>query len=345
MKNFRIAIVGAGVWGETHAGIYREHPNVEPVAICDKNIEKARALAEKYGIQRVFGSVEELLAYGDFEAVSIVTPDFLHADIAVKCAEAGKHMLIEKPLATTREDVFRILEAVNKHKVRAMVDLHNRFSPPFAEAKRLVDLGELGKLRSGYFRLNDIKWVATDMLSWSAQSSILWFLGSHSFDTLQWLFQDKATRVYAVSNRGVLDDLGVDTDDTFLSTIEFEHGGIAQMENGWITPNANPCVNDIKCNLTGDKGMVAIDASNHNLIQFYSDNTVTVPDIIVRNQIHGRVKGFAYESIRSFVDKLAAEEPFIVSLEDAARTSLAILAIMESAKTRMPVEIDYGPLG
>lgn len=345
MKNFRIAIVGAGVWGETHAGIYREHPNVEPVAICDKNIEKARALAEKYGIQRVFGSVEELLAYGDFEAVSIVTPDFLHADIAVKCAEAGKHMLIEKPLATTREDVFRILEAVNKHKVRAMVDLHNRFNPPFAEAKRLVDLGELGKLRSGYFRLNDIKWVATDMLSWSAQSSILWFLGSHSFDTLQWLFQDKATRVYAVSNRGVLDDLGVDTDDTFLSTIEFEHGGIAQMENGWITPNANPCVNDIKCNLTGDKGMVAIDASNHNLIQFYSDNTVTVPDIIVRNQIHGRVKGFAYESIRSFVDKLAAEEPFIVSLEDAARTSLAILAIMESAKTRMPVEIDYGPLG
>ena len=69
-----------------------------------------------------------------------------------------------------------------------------------------------------------------------------------------------------------------------------------------------------------------------------------MPDIIVRNRIHGRVKGFAYESIRSFVDKLAADEPFIVSLEDAARASLAILAIMESAKTRTPVEIDYGPL-
>lgn len=344
MKNFKIAIVGAGVWGDTHAAIYREHPNVEPVAICDKNIEKAKALAEKYGLGRVFGSVDELLAWGDFEAVSIVTPDFLHADIAVACANAGKHMLIEKPLATTREDVFRIMEAVEKNNVRAMVDLHNRFSPPFAEAKRLIELGELGNLRNGYFRLNDIKWVATDMLSWSAQSSILWFLGSHSFDTLQWLFQDRATRVYTVSNRGVLDSLGVDTDDTFLTTIEFEHGAIAQMENGWITPNANPCVNDIKCNLTGDKGMIAIDASNHNMIQFYSDNTVTVPDVIVRNQIHGRVKGFAYESIRSFVDQMAADKPFIVSLEDAARTSLAILAIMESAKTRMPVEIDYGLL-
>ena len=50
MKNFKIAIVGAGVWGDTHAAIYREHPNVEPVAICDKNIEKAKALAEKYGL-------------------------------------------------------------------------------------------------------------------------------------------------------------------------------------------------------------------------------------------------------------------------------------------------------
>lgn len=344
MKTFRIAIVGAGVWGDTHAAIYREHPMVEPVAICDKNGERARALAEKYGLAKVYADVDDMLREGGFEAVSIVTPDHLHADIAVKCAAAKKHMLIEKPLATTREDVFRIVDAVKAHGVRAMVDLHNRWSPPFAEARRLVEAGELGTLRNAYFRLNDIKWVATDMLPWAANSSILWFLGSHSFDTLQWLFQDRVKRVYTVAGRGVLDALNVHTEDVFLSTLEFEKGGIAQMENGWITPNANPCVNDIKCNLCGDKAMIAIDASNHNLIQCYSDKKVTVPDILVRNQIHGRVKGFAYESIRSFVDKLATGEPFLVSLEDAARTSLAILAIMESAKTRTPVEIDYGTL-
>lgn len=344
MKAFRIAIVGAGVWGDTHAAIYREHPMVDPVAICDKNEERARALAEKYGLKKVYTDVDDLLRDGEFEAVSIVTPDHLHADIAVKCANAKKHMLIEKPLATTREDVFRIVDAVRANGVRAMVDLHNRWSPPFAEAHRLIENGELGTLRNAYFRLNDIKWVATDMLPWASRSSILWFLGSHSFDTLQWLFHDRVKRVYTVSNRGVLDALNVPTEDVFLSTLEFENGGIAQMENGWITPNANPCVNDIKCNLCGDKAMIAIDASNHNLIQFYSDEKVMVPDIIVRNQIHGRVKGFAYESIRSFVDKLATGEPFTVSLEDAARTSLAILAIMESAKTRTPVEIDYGSL-
>ena len=66
--------------------------------------------------------------------------------------------------------------------------------------------------------------------------------------------------------------------------------------------------------------------------------------MLVKNSVFGRCTGFAYESIRSFVDKLAADEPFVVSLEDAARTSLAILAIMESAKTRMPVEVDYSGL-
>jgi predicted dehydrogenase len=142
----------------------------------------------------------------------------------------------------------------------------------------------------------------------------------------------------------VLDALNVPTEDVFLSTLEFSRGGIAQMENGWITPNGNPCVNDIKCNLSGERGMIAIDASNHNLIQLSTDEKTTVPDILVRNRIHGRVKGFAYESIRSFVDALASGEPFVVSLEDAARTSLAILAIMESARTRMPVDVDYGGL-
>ncbi|HML48386.1 MAG TPA: Gfo/Idh/MocA family oxidoreductase [Clostridia bacterium] len=192
MKSLNIAIVGAGVWGETHAAIFREHPYANPVAICDLNVERAAALADKYALPAVYGSVKDMLRAGGFDAVSIVTPDHLHADIAVACATAGKHLLIEKPLATTSADVFRIVEAVRRHNVRAMVDLHNRWSPPFAQAKLELDAGTLGTLRNAYFRLNDTKWVATDMLPWAAKSSILWFLGSHSLDTLQWLFDDQS---------------------------------------------------------------------------------------------------------------------------------------------------------
>ena len=341
MEKIKMAIVGAGVWGQTHAGIFREHPMVENVGICDLNRERAEKAAAEYGIPKVYTKVEDMLKDCSCDAVSVVTPDHLHADAAVLCANAGKHILIEKPLATTREDVNRIVEAANKNRVRVMVDLHNRWNPPYALAKQAIDAGELGQLKTGYIRLNDVKWVATDMLSWSAASSILWFLGSHSLDTLTWLFGSRLKRVYAVSTRGVLDALGINTVDCYLSTLEYENGCIAQMENGWICPNANPCVNDIKCTVLGDRGMISIDASHHNLIQKYSDQAVTVPDVLVRNTVHGRVKGFAYESIRSFVDCLASGREFIVSLEDAAAASLGILAIMESAEKGMPVKVEY----
>ena len=341
MEKIKMAIVGAGAWGKTHAAIFREHPAAETVGICDLDKEKAAKTAEEFGIPSVFTRVEDMLRETPCDAVSIVTPDHLHADAAVLCARAGKHLLIEKPLATAREDVYRIMEAAEKNRVRVMVDLHNRWNPPFAAAKDAIEAGELGKPRNGYFRLNDIKWVATDMLSWAASSSILWFLGSHSLDTLSWLFNSRPRRVYAAASRGVLDNLGVSAVDTYLSTLEFENGCIAQMENGWICPNANPNVNDMKCTILGDKGMISIDTSHHNMIQKYTDQAVTVPDVLVRNSVHGRVKGFAYESIRSFVDKLSSGEGFTVSLEDAASASLGILAIIESAEKGLPVDVAY----
>ena len=335
----KMAIVGAGIWGENHIKIYQNHPFAEVAAICDLEYSKAKALADRYAISGVYSDYDKMFTESDCDAVAIVTPDFAHADIAVSAANHKKDMLIEKPLATTAQDVRAMVEAIENNGVRAMVDLHNRWSPPFNVAHQAVDKGDLGEVYSAYFRLNDVKWVAMDMLPWSAQSSILWFLGSHSLDTLRWFFADEVARVYCVSRDGILKENGVDTVDEYLTTIEFKKGGVAQMENGWITPNANPCLNDIKFNILGTKGMISIDASNHNLIQMYTDDKVTVPDIIVQNKIFDIPKGFAFESIKTFVDCVLSGAEFPVTVYDAANTSLAILAIMESAKTRMPVEI------
>lgn len=335
----KMAIIGAGTWGKNHAKIYNAHPFAQTVAICDANLSRAQAVAHELGIPAVYQDYHEMLEKCDCDAVAVVTPDYLHADITIACARAKKAVLIEKPLATNRDDVRRMVDEIEKNNVRVMVDFHNRWSPPFNCAYANVRSGELGQLYSGYFRLNDIKWVATDLLPWAANSSILWFLGSHSLDTLRWLFNSEVSRVYCVSRAGVLREMGVDTVDEYLTTLEFKNGAIAQMENGWITPNANPCVNDIKCNLLGTKGMIAIDASNHNLIQKYTDSKVEVPDVIVQNSVFGYPKGFAFESIRSFVDCIYTGEDFHLSLYDAANTSLTILDIMESAKTRTPVEV------
>lgn len=339
-KTIRICIVGAGLWGEAHAGLYQEHPCADPVAVCDLNLEKATALAEKFGIPHVYSDFRKMLREVDCDAVAIVTPDFLHTEIALACAAAKKDMIIEKPLATTREEVLQIVEAAEKNGVRIMVDLHNRWNPPFNAVRQLVESGQYGTPRSAHFRLNDCLWVATDMLKWCAKSSILWFLGSHSLDTLNWLIGDYPVEVYAVKTEGRLKGLGIDTVDTYLTTIRYAGGAVAHMENSWVTPNGNPNVNDFKFNLLCTEGKFDVDASSNGLLQVTDNTRMITQDVLVKNRVFERHAGFAYESIRSFVDKLVSGEEFHVTLKEAANVSLALLAVMESAERGLPVKVE-----
>jgi predicted dehydrogenase len=333
----RMAIIGAGTWGEAHANIYAAHPNVELIAICDLNKEKADQFARKHDLREKYYDYREMLDRCNCDAVAIVTPDFLHTEIAIACAQAGKHMLIEKPLATKREDVLNIVKTVEKNNVRVMVDLHNRWNPPFNLVKQMVKDGKYGPPKTAYFRLNDALWVATDMLSWTAQTSILWFLGSHSLDTMSWILGSLPDEVFAYKIDGKLKSLGIDAVDAYQTLLKYSNGAIAQMENSWITPNGNSNVNDFKFNAVFDKGKFDIDASSHTLLQLTTEKTFGNPDMLVKNSVFERFTGFAYESIRSFVDKMITGEEFHVSLLEAANVSLAILSIMESAETGKPV--------
>jgi len=100
-------------------------------------------------------------------------------------------------------------------------------------------------------------------------------------------------------------------------------------------------VNDIKFNVLGTRGMISIDTSGNNMIREITDNRSFNPDVIVQNSIFSKPKGFAFESIRCFIDCIMDGSEFPVTVYDAANTSLAILAVMESAKTRTPVEVRY----
>lgn len=140
----------------------------------------------------------------EIDAVAVVTPDFAHCGPIVAAARAGKHVIVEKPLATTEVDVREIAEAVRKAGITLMVDFHNRWSPPVVLTRDNIEKGDLGKIISAYVRLNDTVQVPTRLLSWAAKSSVLWFLGSHTVDMLHYLLDDEVERVYAVSRSEVL---------------------------------------------------------------------------------------------------------------------------------------------
>lgn len=333
-------VIGAGLWGSSHAEVFYEHPYSRLVAVCDLNEQKARTLADPYDAE-AYSNLDDFLARDDIQAVGIATPDFLHRDPAVAAAKAGKHILLEKPLATTREDAEEIREVIDKTGVRCMVDFHARWNPAFCAAKQSIDRGELGRIVSGYLRLNDVISVPLEMLAWAEKSSILWFLGSHTVDSLRWFFNDEVARVYSVSRDGVLKKMGVDAPDTYQTILEFEGGPIATIENNWILPNTQPNVNDIKVNILGSEGMLDLDLTNHGVVKRFLKDKYDQPDVFVKPEIHGSHEGFAYASIRDFVQRIVTGEDFVVGVSDGEKVTKVVLAIMESARIGEPVSVRY----
>ncbi|WP_369017966.1 Gfo/Idh/MocA family oxidoreductase [Thermatribacter velox] len=341
MRKIGFGIIGAGIWGETHAKIYASHHLSELIAVCDTVEEKARSLALKYGAKNYYTDFEKMLENSEIQAVAITTPDFAHREPFIAALKAGKHVIVEKPLATTNEDLQAMKEAYDNSDCRVMVDFHARFSPPFAIAKESIQKGELGKVISMYYRLNDIIYVPTQMLSWTSKSSVLWFLGSHTIDTLRFLIDSEVQRVYSVSRSEVLIKKNIPVADIYQSILEFENGTIATIENNWIVPNTNPHWNDIKLNILGSKGMINMDLTNNQAFERYLESKSDHPDILVMPTIHGKPMGFAHESIRDFIERLADGREFLATFEDGYRVSKVILALMDSAEERLPKEVKY----
>ena len=341
MNKIRFGIIGAGLWGRAHAEVYTTHSGAALAAVCDIDEGKARALASAHGDARVYTDYEKMVRDPNVDAVAVVTPDFAHCGPVVAAARAGKHVIVEKPLATTVEDLEQIAEEVFKAGITLMVDFHNRWSPPIVVTRNNIENKSLGQLISAYVRLNDTIFVPTKMLPWAGRSSILWFLGSHTVDTLRYLSGDEVERVYTVSRSEVLKGMGIDVSDIYQSILEFRSGMIATTENNWIVPNSNPSVNDFKVNILGSKGMISMDLMHNSLIERYLEGAADRPDLLVGPLIHGRHAGFAYESIRSFVECLMSGKPVLSSLEDGMRVSRVILAMMQSAEKREPVKVGY----
>lgn len=339
MEKVGFGVIGTGLWGEMHAQLYATSEGAALSGVADLVEQKAESVAQAYGTMHYVDYLS-LLEDDLIKAVSIVTPDFAHTEIAVAAAEAGKHILVEKPLATTVEECQRIIDAAERNGVKLMVDFHNRWSPPFFKAWESIRKGEIGEPQYAYYRLSDRIFVPTEMLSWAGKSTVLWFIGSHSIDTLRWLLQDEVSRVYAVSGDRVLKGMGIDTADYYQATLEFKSGVKAVLENSWILPNTTPNMIDLKCELVGSKGSLYVDGSHNRTFERYTESEASYPDVLVRPTVYGVMKGFAVESIRHFIDCVLHDKEPRVTGKDGLEVTKVIQAIEESVRTEMPVEVD-----
>ena len=325
------ALVGAGVFGQRHAQAYSRHPAVDFAGVCDLDGERARTVAAQYGASTVYTNLDELLANPDVVAVSVATPDYAHKDVALACARAGKHILCEKPLATTVADAEAMVGAAREAGVILMVDFHNRVNPPYVAARDAIRRGDIGAPAYVYARLSNTTFVPMEMLKWSSASSALWFLGSHTIDLVCWLLDDQPRKVYAVSRSGVLQGLGVDAPDFHVATVEFRRGAVAVFENAWILPRSQPTTKDMKFEILGSEGALYVDTSHNRALEVYSATKATYPDLLAP-PTGEHLTGFILDSIAHFVDAVTLGKPVLATGEDGVVNTRIIRAIIDSAE-------------
>lgn len=340
MKELGIGIIGVGLWGENHVKIYKDNPHCRIIGVSDINEKRAEEIAKKYNIKIWSKNYSTLLDNKEIDIVSITVPDFAHYEPVCQAAEAKKHILVEKPLATDLEEAKKMVQICQKNKVKMMVNFSNRWNPSFVHVKNAINTGELGQVLHSFIKLNDTIFVPTTMLKWSRKTNVVFFIGSHAIDLLCWLMSSNVESVYSVSMSVVLKERAINTPDYFQTLIKFKTGTSALLENSWILPLTSANIYDFKAEFVGTNGTMYIDSSHNRCVEKYIENESAYPDVLGLYSNSEGIRGFVADSINHFIRCVLEDREPDVKLEDGVTNVAIIRAIIESAESGKVVTLD-----
>ena len=326
-QKLKAAAVGAGLYGEVHIRAWHREPRVELVRVWSRSEQRARSSGEKYDVPYTT-DLAEIADDEQIDLVSIATPDFAHAGPAIMMLEAGKHVLLEKPMATTTADCQQILKAAQRGGGQLMLNFHNRWYPPVAHAKKLISDGELGQPVVAYARLSDQIVVPTEWLSWAGQSGPEWFLFPHLIDIIQWLLGQQVRRVFAVGHKGVLQSHGVDCYDAVQAQLVLDDA-IATIESAWILPRRWRSIIDFKIDLLGSAGRIGIIGDQEGL-ELATNNELVAPFILDPES----TERLPFEH---FIDCIIEGVPPTCTGQEGLKVTQVLEAIGESLETSQSV--------
>lgn len=318
----RVGVVGLGGNGGQFLDAYATNPRAEVVALCDVRDEHRQELQGKYGVASGYADVAELLRRDDIDLVSIHAPDRLHAPFMLDALDAGKHVFVEKPMATTVEDCLRMVERADAADTRVAVGHVLRTRPRYRIVKEMVDAGELGTIyamRTHY--LTNAMQKSPGFLETANRSYSLSMLtmGVHPVDLMRWYAGD-IVEVQAMQNQGLAMP-GNPRDESVTALYRFASGATGSITVCW--------------------------ASNYVFDSFYGLEVHGSEASVVWDKIHrkGAVKavslppapettrpGYAAE-VDSVVDSLLDDTPLFCDVHEGARSAIACLKAVEAAET------------
>jgi len=234
-----VGIIGAGAIAEWHVkGVLANQEKAKILAVADVDEVRAKEKAERWGVTCWYTDYHHLLEREDINMVIISTPNCYHAEIACAAAEAGKHILCEKPIATTLADADRMIQTCRKNKVKLQIGYQLRYHPYFLKVKELIDKGEIGEIISIRGRMSHdwggIEKGPTGSRGWFAVKELsgggtLLDNGCHYFDLLRYLVGE-IKEVFAYTASFTKDK---DVEDNAVALCKFESGAIGQVEASW----------------------------------------------------------------------------------------------------------------
>ncbi|MEJ7839610.1 MAG: Gfo/Idh/MocA family oxidoreductase, partial [Thermomicrobiales bacterium] len=326
----RIGIVGAGLRGQMYASALADVTGIDVVAFAEPAPTVAESTFASTGIP-VVSSHDKLLHEIDPDAIVIATPDFAHREAAISAALAGKHVLIEKPLAMTLADAWAIRDAVNHGEAQCLVGFENRWNPHVLSAKRTIESGAVGTHLTSSATLSNTWFVPTQMLSWAARSSPAWFLMPHSVDMLLWFSGRNPVSVSAVASQGQLAQRGIDTEDVVHALICFDDGTTASLTSAWILPDAHPAIVDFRFQFIGTEGAISGDPIRQGL-------DVTTDRLRTAGTLGSRIGiaqvGAPIWMAQAWATGLITNQPVGPGVEQGVLVTEVICAIERSFQTR-----------
>jgi len=224
----KVGLIGCGRVSRLHMCAYKHIPEANVVAVSDINLEKAKAFAQKHGIEKAFENYLDLLEMKNLDYVDICTPTSTHAKIASEAARSGHNILLEKPMARSTVDCDKIIHEVSKHGVKLCICHNQLFIPQVIEAKKMVDSGEFNPI---YFRVSVKESPELGGASWTTtpeEGGVLWETGCHSA-YLQLHFLKDIDEVFALGSK-----IKHPVHDHFVVLLHTPNRALGVMEVSWL---------------------------------------------------------------------------------------------------------------
>jgi len=250
MKKIKTGIVGLGRLGMHHAeDLLCRIPEAELVAACSvvpEELEKVKA----WGITQLYSSYSEMIAKADIEAVVIVSPSAQHAEQIIEAMEAGKHVFSEKPLGVSVEECEKVEKVVETHpKLKFQLGFMRRYDPSYAEAKRKIDSGEIGKPFLFKSTSNDPLATVEGFLKYAPHSGGPWLdMSVHDVDLALWYIGSEVETIYAIGGGYLYPELEkIGCADNACALMKFKNGAMAQMHVGYSSPHGYQVETELYC--------------------------------------------------------------------------------------------------